>query len=292
MPVNHRTSAPHPRHTRPSLPGSTPCHLPCHPPPHGPAGKTHRLREAALWLDEPAYYDPPGKSFLTYAPAIRHDLFRASGQMDVATHFHAVHLQLVQVPRESHRPFSLAPSYILLAYQHLTPPSPSCQPARNLTPSAPPSCQLRAALLLAARLGRILILPPLACGLDRFWAPHNGTIPGSATPLPIFPCPADHVLDLENGIHKQNGPIEELLREFSFLNNSRLPDAVRHSVAFPDAPRSLSEAELASLRASTARVLSLPAMPDLYKTLPPVQAEAAREKYKVSHPRHAMPGTL
>jgi hypothetical protein len=128
-------------------------------------------------------------------------------------------------------------------------------------------------------------LPPLACGLDRFWAPHNGTIPGSATPLPIFPCPADHVLDLEHGIHKLNGPIEGLLREFSFLNNSRLPDAVRHSVAFPDPPRSLSDADLAPLRASTARVLSLPAMPDLYRTLLPDQAEAAREKYKVSHDR-------
>jgi hypothetical protein len=136
--------------------------------------------------------------------------------------------------------------------------------------------------LLAARLGRILILPPLACGLDRFWAPHNGTIPGSATPLPIFPCPADHILDLENGIHKQNGPIEALLREFSFLNNSRLPDAVRHSISFPDPPRSFSDAELAPLHASTARVLSFPSMPDLYRTMRPAKAEAAREKYKVS----------
>ena len=41
--------------------------------------------------------------------------------------------------------------------------------------------ELRAAFLLAARLGRILILPEIVCGLDRFWAPHNGTIPGSDT---------------------------------------------------------------------------------------------------------------
>ena len=60
------------------------------------------------------------------------------------------------------------------------------------------SPQVRAALLLARRLQRILILPKLVCGLDRFWAPHNGTIPGSDTMLPIDPCPADHVLDLEH----------------------------------------------------------------------------------------------
>eukprot|EP00967_Tisochrysis_lutea_P022114 scaffold25193_cov29-Tisochrysis_lutea.AAC.7 len=141
--------------------------------------------------------------------------------------------------------------------------------------------QLRAAFLLAAKLKRILILPPIACGLDRFWAPHNGTIPGSATPLPVFPCPADHVLDLENGIDKHNGPIESLLREASFLNNSRLPDSVRHSIVFPDPPRTLGDEHLAPLRASTSRVISLPSMPDLYKTLPSGEAAAARDKYKV-----------
>jgi len=110
-----------------------------------------------LWADEPAYYDPPGRSFLTYTPAIRWDLFLPSGRMSLVAHFTAAHSQLIQ---------------------------------------------LRAAFLLAAKLQRILILPPLACGLDRFWAPHNGTISGSVTPLPIFPCPADHILDLENGINK------------------------------------------------------------------------------------------
>ena len=44
--------------------------------------------------------------------------------------------------------------------------------------------QVRAAFLLAERLGRLLVLPRLVCGLDRFWAPHNGTIPGSDTTLP------------------------------------------------------------------------------------------------------------
>lgn len=46
-------------------------------------------------------------------------------------------------------------------------------------------------------LNRTLILPPLWCGLDRYWAPHAGTLPGSTFKLP-FLCPADHVLDLES----------------------------------------------------------------------------------------------
>ncbi len=56
--------------------------------------------------------------------------------------------------------------------------------------------QLRNAMALATILGRVLILPPLWCGLDRWWAPHTGRIPPSEFKLP-FLCPADHVLNLE-----------------------------------------------------------------------------------------------
>ena len=55
--------------------------------------------------------------------------------------------------------------------------------------------QIRNALAVASVLGRTLVLPDLWCGADRWWAPHQGTIPGSALLLP-FRCPADHVLDL------------------------------------------------------------------------------------------------
>ena len=44
--------------------------------------------------------------------------------------------------------------------------------------------------------GRAVILPKLVCGMDRWWAPHAGIIPGSGLDLP-YVCPADHVLDLE-----------------------------------------------------------------------------------------------
>ena len=57
--------------------------------------------------------------------------------------------------------------------------------------------QIRDALALAQALGRILILPRLICGLDRYWAPHKGIIPGSATQVtrrqtPLYLSRASH----------------------------------------------------------------------------------------------------
>ncbi|KXZ45924.1 hypothetical protein GPECTOR_49g508 [Gonium pectorale] len=79
-------------------------------------------------------------------------------------------------------------------------------------------------------LKRALVVPELWCGLDRWWAPHAGRIPGAKFDLP-FACPLDHVLDLENGIMRSfpediYGPKTEI-REYSFFNNSRMSDAVR-----------------------------------------------------------------
>ena len=56
--------------------------------------------------------------------------------------------------------------------------------------------QIRIGMALASVLGRVLVIPQLWCGADRWWAPHMGIIPGSALLLP-FACPLDHVLDLE-----------------------------------------------------------------------------------------------
>ena len=58
--------------------------------------------------------------------------------------------------------------------------------------------QLRAALLLAFALGRVLVLPPLVCGFDKYWAPitAEGLIPGAwHWALPIRRCPLDHLLN-------------------------------------------------------------------------------------------------
>ena len=85
--------------------------------------------------------------------------------------------------------------------------------------------QLRDAMALARALGRVLVLPRLVCGLDRWWAPHSGIIPGSATRLPLLECPADHVIDLE-----RIGKPEAVLREASVLCNPRTPPAVLNGI--------------------------------------------------------------
>ena len=45
--------------------------------------------------------------------------------------------------------------------------------------------QMRNAFALAQKLDRILILPRLICGLDRWWAPHSGIVSSPpSTPRP------------------------------------------------------------------------------------------------------------
>jgi hypothetical protein len=48
--------------------------------------------------------------------------------------------------------------------------------------------QVRDALALAQALGRVIIMPKLYCGWDRWWAPHHGRIPNSKLDLPYL-CP-------------------------------------------------------------------------------------------------------
>lgn len=90
--------------------------------------------------------------------------------------------------------------------------------------------QIRNALALAQQLQRILILPRLVCGLDRWWAPHAGIIPGSAARLPLLECPADHVIDVE-----RMGMPELILREANMLCNPRTPKSVLESIITVDA---------------------------------------------------------
>mmetsp|Transcript_8558 Transcript_8558/g.22534 ORF Transcript_8558/g.22534 Transcript_8558/m.22534 type:complete len:342 (+) Transcript_8558:952-1977(+) len=83
--------------------------------------------------------------------------------------------------------------------------------------------RIRTGLLLAELTGRVLIMPPLWCGMDRWWAPHTGRIPGSQMPLPIRNCPLDHVFNLEAGFKP------ERIREYSFLSNKLTPHSVKTS---------------------------------------------------------------
>jgi len=212
-------------------------------------GKTHRLREAMLWAEEPSYFTPwlssglaeggsAAMGFLSYTAVVQRALLKPAGVMDVASHLQLVHLQLTQI---------------------------------------------RAALLLARQLQRILILPQLVCGLDSFWFPHNGTFPGSDTTLPIEPCPADRVLDLNRIARKHGGHVESVLREASFLDNPQLPHFVRKSRQVLSPPTDLGERALGALRTPAlrdTRVLHFSSMPNLYATLPPSEAESEQRRMR------------
>jgi len=139
-----------------------------------------------MWEDAPDYYRTPS---LTYTPDIPYALVYPNGPQAVREDG-SVGFQ--------HR-MSVAQHFKLVNHQ---------------------LAQIRDAFALAQALGRVLILPRIICGLDRYWAPHRGIIPGSATSLPLLDCPADHVIDLE-----RMQP-EKLLREHTLLCNPRVPPEV------------------------------------------------------------------
>jgi len=76
--------------------------------------------------------------------------------------------------------------------------------------------QINEALAIAKHLDRILIIPPILCGIDRVWFPHYGRFPGSHLQLP-FICPQDHVINVEQWRNKGK------FRERSFLTHPQMP---------------------------------------------------------------------
>ncbi|KAK9813171.1 hypothetical protein WJX72_010080 [[Myrmecia] bisecta] len=157
----------------------------------GTPGKRHRLRERLLWNDPPAYFDPPG-GLLTFDLDLTNLLEGSTPQ-----------------PRDGTLPRTLG-HFKLVNHQLV---------------------QIRNAMAIAQTLGRTLVVPELWCGQDRWWAPHDGIIPGSKLELP-YRCPMDHVFDLEQMARSmpaaEFGP-DISYREFSFMNNTRLPATIAKS---------------------------------------------------------------
>ena len=78
--------------------------------------------------------------------------------------------------------------------------------------------QLYEAVAIAKKLGRVVILPPFFCGLDRAWFPHRGKFPGSMLSLPYI-CPGDHVMAMES-----NKAFTDEYREYTFLGHPQMPE--------------------------------------------------------------------
>ena len=152
----------------------------------GVEGKRHRLREAMMWEDDPSYYET---QMLRFEPDIPYSMVYPRGVPD----------EIGTVNFEDRMTVN---EHFALVNHQLT--------------------QIRNAFALAEALNRVLVLPRLVCGLDRYWAPHQGIIPGSGTRLPLLDCPADHVIDLE----RFGGNVEAKLREHSLLCNPRTPASV------------------------------------------------------------------
>eukprot|EP00854_Cymbomonas_tetramitiformis_P000671 gene671-1124_t len=169
----------------------------------GLQGRRHRLREATLWEDPPEYYNNP-MGYLTF-------------EMDL-------------------------PPELLLPFENYYPDERASRPLTNAASEEGGSTddvalvrahmdlvwhqvkQIRRAAQLAYGLGRVLILPPLMCGLDRWWFPHAGALPESHLRLP-FSCPLDHVVNVQ--FWEEEPRVR--FREHSFLANPRTPARVLES---------------------------------------------------------------
>ncbi|KAG0474762.1 hypothetical protein HPP92_014448, partial [Vanilla planifolia] len=91
--------------------------------------------------------------------------------------------------------------------------------------------QIRTALAIASLVNRTLVMPPLWCRLDRMWFGHPGILEGTLTRQP-FLCPMDHIFEVN--VMLKDLPEEEFgskidFREYSFLQNPRLPKQVKES---------------------------------------------------------------
>ena len=165
----------------------------------GTVGKRHRLRERWLWsVDGAEYYAPPGGLVtlgpLEAHPAVAQALGEAGGHSSGSASSAA-----------------LAAHFALVAAQLTI---------------------FRAGLGLAAALNRTLVLPRFWCGADRWWAAHEGVIPGSTLPARLpFRCPADHVLDLaamaDEGLDVAQYGHHVPYREAGLVSNPRFPPAHR-----------------------------------------------------------------
>ena len=128
--------------------------------------------------------------------------------------------------------------------------------------------QLRVALALSYALGRVLVLPQLACGFDKYWAPigAHGMIPSAPSwaapiggPNGTHGCPLDHLL---NPAELKPEPTR-YVREYSFLQNPKLHIEFAPSTAFRTAVQLASgSSEMRRLReASSKKVLWITNLP-------------------------------
>jgi len=185
------------------------------------AGKRHRLREGMVWVDPPAYYNPPS-GLLSFTLDVPRTLIYPPGGMSTAGHIALINHQLRQIKT------ALAVAHAL--GRKLVMPRVVC--------------------------GYDKAWYPLSSGHPSTNYASKGVFPGApAYILPIFNCPIDHFLEVG-----MMAP-EETIREYSLLDNPRTPQAVTNSLVTTELRPSgaTSGAEIERLRTSfaSAKVLNL-----------------------------------
>ncbi|KAG1675655.1 hypothetical protein FOA52_002364 [Chlamydomonas sp. UWO 241] len=158
----------------------------------GTPGKRHRFREFMLFDDPPEYYNDPAGYVVGHIEIPQALLDAAKGVTGKMTGD------------------KIGNHFALVHYQ---------------------LARLRTLLAIATVTGRIVVLPPIWCELDKYWGPlENGNVPGTEWKKP-FICPADHILEIEAHWHKKInentfGP-HIGFREYSFLSNERMQLVVK-----------------------------------------------------------------
>jgi hypothetical protein len=150
------------------------------------------MREANQWLgdrDDPSYFD---QKFLSYTPRVLSDV----DLQEFTKRGHPSPDGAFQTLKQGE---SVVVEHMRLVQHQIA--------------------QLYEAVAIAKNLGRVVILPPFFCGLDRVWFPHAGRFPGSMLRLP-FICPGDHIMAMET----YGADFMKEYREYAFLGHPHMPE--------------------------------------------------------------------
>ena len=192
----------------------------------GTPGKRNRMREANAWMGEEEEYFR-GK-FMSFTPRVERDFFRSSTESGGNNNSSSDSFEAssegrnddIDDDKETVRGgFDI---FVERGWPERDSKFPSIptKEEKVLTENERlvnfQLAQINEALAIAKHLDRILIIPPILCGIDRVWFPHYGRFPGSHLQLP-FICPQDHVINVEQWRNKGK------FRERSFLAHPQMP---------------------------------------------------------------------
>ena len=240
------------------------------------AGKRHRLREGMVWVDPPAYYNPPS-GLLSFTLDVPRTLIYPPGGMSTAGHIALINHQLRQIKTALAVAHALGRKLVMprvvCGYDKASGArlrvrlraglrvrgSQPCRVALEATPQGPCQIAAKPSPLTPHPSPLTLTLKawyPLSSGHPSTKYASKGVFPGApAYILPIFNCPIDHFLEVG-----MMAP-EETIREHSLLDNPRTPEAVTGSLLTTELRPSgaTSGAEIERLRTSfaSAKVLNL-----------------------------------